>query len=469
MHGSRRYLHARGRSSSASPQRTRQSHQWRAVRRRASSRRRGQVLVIVGFALVALLGLTGVAVDLGFGFAHRRQVANAAEAAAIVGAQAVSRHIVWTQANAKGQLGLLGLPNTDPYATSAAIWQEMTSTAAASVKPFSDLGSNQGATPSWPAGASNSLQGWYIVPGTTEPNGVQGAVIGSGAPPANAVGVRVEARLQYDTYFARILGACCEHVPVFASARAVLKPIVGNGPGETGPFIMCGFAGGQATPTTGPTPTGTPQPTATPNMGAWMVTGPTATPPGTPGTPTPAKGVQILTTPTPTGSPIIDSKWFGYTFRVHDEQLDNNNASCGAGDSYKGLESPGDSCEPPGVVPCTLDGQTGDRAGPARSLTNGVQGCTTNYDDCATLLPIAWNYDGARRCSNTVCPFEVITYGCFYIEDLGANSHNATLLPACSWSGETGGTVIDPNTPGAFDFKLVPDCDVPTATTCIQR
>ncbi len=429
------------------------------------SRGRGQVLVIVAFAMVALLGMTGVAVDLGFGVAHRRQVANAAEAAAIVGAQALARHIVWTNTPADLR-AKLGLPTTDPYPTSAAIWQEMETAAAATVKPFTDLGATQTVLLAWPAVADNLLEASYIVPGTNAPNGTQGPALASsasgavaGAPPANAVGVRVFARLRYGTFFARILGNCCESVAVADTARAVLKPLTGNGPGEGGPFIVCGFAGGQTTATPGPTATGTPQPTPTPNMGAWLV-GPTPTPT--------ALGVQLLVTATP-GTPVVDyAKYSGATFRVHDEQLDNRRASCGAGDSYKGLESPGDTCEPPGVLPCTLDGITGTRAGPARDLVNGLPGCTdSTYNGCAIVLPIAANYSGTKNCNNNVCPFTIVTYGCFYIQQIGANSHNATLLPACTWGGQTGDGVIDPNMPGAFDFKLVLDCDNPTVNTCV--
>jgi hypothetical protein len=434
---------------------------------RYSTRQRGQVLVIVAFAMIGLLGMTGVAIDLGFGFAHRRQVANAAEAAAIVGAKALSRHIIYVKTPADLRDELFGVSPVDLYDTSEKIWDDMEAAAAASVKPFTDLGTSSVSLPTWPAGDGNSLQGWYIVPGANAPNGVPGDPITTGAPPANAVGVRVEARLQYTTFFARVLGDCCEHVAVTQTARAVLKPITGNGPGEGGPFIMCGLAGGQVTPTPGATPTGTPVATPTPNMGAWLVGGPSPTPSGP--TPGPTRGVQILATTTP-GTPVVNyATYTGSIFRVHDEALDNNNASCGAGDSYKGLESPGDSCEPPGVLPCTLDGQPGDRAGPAADLTSDVRGCTNGvYADCAALLPIAANYDGTKKCNNTTCPFEIVTYGCFYLELAGANSHNATLLPTCRWSGETGGSVIDPNAPGPFDFKLVRDCNDPAADACAQ-
>jgi hypothetical protein len=428
---------------------------------RPSARQRGQVLVIVAFAMVGLLGMVGVAIDLGLGFAHRRQVANAAEAAAIAGAQALSRHIVWTEANATGQLTLLGLPNEDPYPTGGEIWGDMMSAAAATVKPFTDLGSNQGATPTWPESddSSNSLEGWYIIPGTTEPNGVQGAVISSGVPPATAVGVRVEARLQYVTFAARMLGF--EYVSVFASARAVLKPQGATGPGEGGPFIVCGGGG-----------SGYGSLKAVPPM------------------PLPEEVVSILNSGvTP---PTVNDAYFGWTFYIHGPRLDSgpsaDAASCDAGARYKGVGDPDDACVPIGTepMPCTAQGQPGD-AVRIRDYISGLNGCSgTVFRNCVAALPITVQFTGGRTCTPDTCPFTVVTYGCYYIQEIRGietetptvlapgdpgvgNGHWGTLIPACTTGSQTGPGVINPLDPGAFTYVLVPDCDVPTANTCVQR
>ena len=53
--------------------------------------RPGQVLIILALAFTAILGSSGVAVDPGFGYAHRVQAQNWVDAAALAGAQALGR------------------------------------------------------------------------------------------------------------------------------------------------------------------------------------------------------------------------------------------------------------------------------------------------------------------------------------------------------------------------------------------
>ena len=54
---------------------------------------KGQVLVILVVALVALLGFTSLAIDLGMVYSDRRYAQNVADAAAIAGAQAAAQTI----------------------------------------------------------------------------------------------------------------------------------------------------------------------------------------------------------------------------------------------------------------------------------------------------------------------------------------------------------------------------------------
>jgi uncharacterized membrane protein len=54
-----------------------------------AGRARGQVLVIMALALVGLMGITGVAVDMGYAYTHRREVQNAADAAALAAGNAM--------------------------------------------------------------------------------------------------------------------------------------------------------------------------------------------------------------------------------------------------------------------------------------------------------------------------------------------------------------------------------------------
>lgn len=507
---------------------------------------------MVAFGLVVLLGITGLAIDLGFGFAHRRQVQNAAEAGAIAGAKALARHVSYNEYSRDGIDQtlidqLFGVPSgstaIDLYEQTSEIWSEIESAAAATVGPFTDtdthdLGLNQTAAPSWPSETGNSLHAWYVVPGAnpaSAPNGVEDTPIdgASGDVPDDRgpVGVRVEARLSYRTFFMRVLniaGACpeCDHVEVFATARAVLKPLGGNGPGEGGPFIVCGAGGPLPTPVAAaapgrsvhflagpyaaaamagarggaanvlaaPRPSRTPLPTLTPSPTPL----PTNTPPPTPTpvptltpSPTPAQQGALLVGPTPTitipiphvnilatstpGTVEVDPQWFGGVFRVYDDPqvLRNNGATCGVQNgSFRGYEQPGDSCDPPGVLPCSIDGWGGQRAVLERNLMGGINAaCTNSVDSCVTLLPIATNFTG-QNCNNNTCPFTVAAYGCFYLQSVPSQSQgydavNATLLPACESSGQAGDGTINPDNPGPFTFKLVEDCQDPSANTCV--
>jgi uncharacterized membrane protein len=69
-------------------------------------RQRGQMLLLMAFLLIALLGMIGVAVDLGFGYEHRREAQNAADSAAMAGALALGRHIQYDKLSAAERLQL---------------------------------------------------------------------------------------------------------------------------------------------------------------------------------------------------------------------------------------------------------------------------------------------------------------------------------------------------------------------------
>jgi hypothetical protein len=131
------------------------------------------------------------------------------------------------------------------------------------------------------------------------------------------------------------------------------------------------------------------------------------------------------------------------------------------------LEQPNDTCDPPGVLPCTLDGEPGTRAGPARNLVDGLNGCSTELTGCAIVLPLTSNLEGTT-CNNTTCPFSIVAYACFYLIEANANSHDGILLPTCASGGQAGPGTIDPTQPGAFTYKLVVDCRDPDANTCVR-
>jgi Flp pilus assembly protein TadG len=52
---------------------------------------RGQIIILLAGAMVAMIGMLGVATDLGYGFAERRTMQNAADAGALAGAHELSK------------------------------------------------------------------------------------------------------------------------------------------------------------------------------------------------------------------------------------------------------------------------------------------------------------------------------------------------------------------------------------------
>src|SRR3954451_2935176 len=103
-----------------------------------AGRARGQVLVIMTLALVGLMGITGVAVDMGYAYTHRREVQNAADAAALAGAIKLGQHY-----NAiRNPSGVLPTPTPSPQ-TDATILQDVTNAAMAALPPFPSPNTNQ--------------------------------------------------------------------------------------------------------------------------------------------------------------------------------------------------------------------------------------------------------------------------------------------------------------------------------------
>ena len=162
-------------------------------------------------SLTALLGATGSpwtwASDC-----HRREVQNAADSAAVAGAMALGRHIVYTYDGSS----VAGVTLTD-Y-TDDMIQREIQSAAASTVPPFPGAAT----APSWPTGGASSLTAYYMVSETT-----QGPQVGSvgGAPPPNAVGIRVVPRLEVPYPVRQGAGSLLRDITVGASARAMLRPL----------------------------------------------------------------------------------------------------------------------------------------------------------------------------------------------------------------------------------------------------
>jgi Flp pilus assembly protein TadG len=400
-------------------------------------RQHGQVVIILGLAFTAILGMMAFAIDLGFGMAHRREAQNAADDGALAGVQALARHYLYQQNGSTA--------GATDY-TDAMILTEITRTAAADIPPFIDMGTVQStATPTWPSGAGNSLTAYYLI--TTNGTITQGAQVGSlgaASPPASAAGVRVEAQLRAPTLFASTFGIT--NLNVYASARALL----GSG-GPSGnlpaPFIICGGGLGAA-------------------YRVKNADG-TAPPDGT--------FDQLVTSTSPL---TISSAFKDNIYLVHSSKLASPNgpsggtAACGNLDSsFKGATDMGSSCTPTGSdsYPCQQPTSNGDQAGPISNFVAGYTGCTpTNQNNCVAMLAVT------EACTSSSC-LVLGLVPVYLMEGLpsaprvnvsgcsASNCHTGTLLSGgtptviCGGGCEPTGQPFDPSNPGIITYGLVPD------------
>lgn len=156
---------------------------------------RGQIIIMFALFLNGIMGVLGLATDLGFAYAQRRTMQNAADAGAIAGARALAH------------------------------WSSGSSTVGSDVATLV---------------ASNKMNTTPEVAECVFVNYAESAVGScSAAVPSTARGVRVQVREIHDTFFIRILGNGLETVTIEASATAEVQRASGAGTG--GPFIVCGI------------------------------------------------------------------------------------------------------------------------------------------------------------------------------------------------------------------------------------
>jgi Flp pilus assembly protein TadG len=134
---------------------------------------RGAALIMVALSLVLLLSFLALTVDVGVGYAERRKMQNAADAAALAGS------IALTQAGATG----------------------------ANVKVAIDSFLAANGANALDSAANPSAANW-LYRTSTDPAAapIVGAAVGSGAVPAGTTGVHVVARGSANTFFARVPG-----------------------------------------------------------------------------------------------------------------------------------------------------------------------------------------------------------------------------------------------------------------------
>jgi Flp pilus assembly protein TadG len=175
----------------------------RPIIQRGQDGERGAVAVIVSIGLVALLALVGLVVDGGNAFSQRRQMQNAADSAALAGANALQQY-----------------RSTTPKPSAAIIYNAARAKATengAKVAPFTcDLVRYN---------ATGTILGTVSCPTTS-----------AGAVPSDAYKVRVSVESDHDTTFMRVVGAD-SFTARNAAAASVQKATI-----STAPFLVCANA-----------------------------------------------------------------------------------------------------------------------------------------------------------------------------------------------------------------------------------
>ncbi len=371
------------------------------VRRRLKKAKssRGQIIIMVAAFAVALTAMVGLSIDLGYAFAQRRTVQNAADAAAIAGAQIVAE---WSTSNPT----LAAKPDV------------------AKVVNLNKMG----------ATTTQTFSCYYVDDLDVNLGGCSLPV------PATATGIHIEVRETHPTFFIRVVPGAPQTASTSASATAHVE---GVNAGADSPFLVCGIdtflsSGGTMSlliPATADVMPGEP-PTA--QLLAYSVPSgsthpivlasnsknstPTPTPTPTPGT-TPTPGP----TPTPGGSVgggssnyMINPAAIGQRFTLHAPHV----ADCGLGNqSFKGVASQDTNLN--STIPGWFNVENGVKAGPTRSRVNGINGCQAgqNPDNCILIVPIAVDYPPPSGGQ-----FYVVNSAAFQVYSCGANCHEGVLL-----------------------------------------
>src|SRR5262245_4454555 len=155
---------------------------------------RGQVALMMAVALPMIMGLAGISIDLGYGYAHRREAQNAADAAALAAAIALGRSYSH-QSVGNGGCGDAGTSDR----TNSLVTREATVAALSALPDFPTPPSGTG-TPTLPSGTTVEVRyvSGYTDSGTTVPSNSNIAWTGTNPTP---VGVRALVGYSYPTFF----------------------------------------------------------------------------------------------------------------------------------------------------------------------------------------------------------------------------------------------------------------------------
>ncbi len=159
---------------------------------------RGQIVILFAFFSIAMLGMLGLAMDLGMAFAQKRTIQNAADAAALAGARQVARYTPAVPTSAE--------PETTQFATGST----------------DHIGSTS--------------QTLFYCKYVDYSGGEQGDCNAPVTPPAT--GVRVKVREQHQTFFIRVIPGAPTTVTTEATAMAFVERF--TTPTGDAPFLLCG-------------------------------------------------------------------------------------------------------------------------------------------------------------------------------------------------------------------------------------
>ena len=159
----------------------------------------GQIIIMFALFLTAMVGMLGLAIDVGYAYSQRRTVQNAADAGAHAGARAVSK---WSATNR-----ISALPEVQAFALATA----------------NKLGS-----------ATQTITACNYVNDA-------GTIVGDCASevPSTATGVRVTVREEHPTFFIQAVPGAPNTVTTQATATAHVQ-ILTRQPTD-GPFLVCGI------------------------------------------------------------------------------------------------------------------------------------------------------------------------------------------------------------------------------------
>jgi Flp pilus assembly protein TadG len=171
------------------------------IRERISTSKasKGQIIILAALFAVVLTGMVGLSIDVGYAFAEKRATQNAADAAALAGAHAVTE---WSLTNA------FQAADSDVATVVADNKMNSSTTLTYTCTYVDDSGQNQGAC--------------------------------SAIVPATATGVHIVVHETHSTFFIRAVPFAPKTVSTSASATAHVQGVT-TGIGGDSPFIVCGI------------------------------------------------------------------------------------------------------------------------------------------------------------------------------------------------------------------------------------